>query len=420
MNSEQNKISVAEKTKKALVFSVFSFLLFFFLTPGASAWDSGGIPGAIYKSAQESITKTIDGTIMSALAYEAGIFIQEEVSKSIGLGVGMKGVVDDFVQDWEAFLIEEPGNQASAYLEEFLFNASGGRTSENYRSKVKKIAYNSEGFGEGYTVRYGLFKTASAAGATSTATVDLGRAEKLGGKIRDAAGKAVVNDQVGNTEIPKVLCDPNHMFHANNGTGRELSLKCLFAWANGANNYTNESIGKRAAQKKIEAKKTEMAIRAIVGRGIITDDPAEALAREAALVKADTWFLDQVLAAQASGNPVALAQASAFLKINRVLKKSIRNVRKSYQKDLDVYRSNMMKAFEINFEGARPEDVFQQQLADKEARQNKYGTGANYESIDATAEKKQNDRELQDLKKQQQALDKAAADKAAAEKAAGR
>ena len=376
-----NQLNISAKRKLSLFF-FFSFFAFFILIPSSSnkaqAWDAA--PANIMLFTMNNIYASVQDTILSSIKMEAFTFISEEIDNTLGLGTSVAGVVNGEISDWEAFLVEEPGNQVASYLEEFLFNATGGRSSANYRSKVGSSSNNrySEGFGKNETIRYGLIRTASASSTTSTSYEDGGAAyrEQLK-KINDSIKEEKQAEWSFATEEPNYERNPQLMFSKNNLRDFDLFLSGI------NNSWSYSDYKNRKLQNNYENKRLELTMRAMIGKGLWDEDLRSAVAESAVKDYYSTMDLDLLKGAK------SIPEASVYMtliKVNKVLKKSIRNVRKSYQKDLAVYRSQITSSVMNNFTGSKPQDVFKEQLQDKQARQNKFSTGANYESLNVDAE----------------------------------
>lgn len=124
-------------------------------------------------------------------------------------------------------------------------------------------------------------------------------------------------------------------------------------------------------------------IRSLICRGAFADSTQDCLEVSAQTEKMATADLEAVINAESWQESLV---TFAFVKVNKVIRTGIRNVRKSYQQDLAAYRRQIMTSFTANFTGLRPQDIFKEQLEDKRARQNKFGTGANYEAINIERE----------------------------------
>lgn len=366
-----NQLNISAKRKLSLFF-FFSFFAFFILIPSSSnkarAWDAA--PANIMLFTMNNIYASVQDTILSSIKMEAFVFISEEIDNTLGLGTSVAGVVNGEISDWEAFLVEEPGNQVASYLEEFLFNATGGRSSANYRSKVGRSSNNrySEGFG-------------GASSAYSYGYEDGGAAyrEQLK-KINDSIKEEKQAEWSFATEEPNYERNPQLMFSKNNLRDFDLFLSGI------NNSWSYSDYKNRKLQNNYENKRLELTMRAMIGKGLWDEDLRSAVAESAVKDYYSTMDLDLLKGAK------SIPEASVYMtliKVNKVLKKSIRNVRKSYQKDLAVYRGQITSSIMNNFTGSRPQDVFKEQLQDKQARQNKFGTGANYESLNVDAEIRQ-------------------------------
>jgi len=376
--------NIFDRRKKQIVFFVFfAFLILLFPeNRKAQAWDAAPANAMLF--GLETIKESISETILSSIKMEAITFLNQEVDNTINMVTGEKGalgVVNGFVEDWEAFLVEEPGNQAASYLEEFLFNATGGRSSSNYRSKVGRSAnrysMGSEGFGN-ETVYYGLIRSASAESPHLYDYDDGGAAYRAELKNLSEAIKDEKQAEWGKqTDEPDYERNPKMMFAKDN-------LRDMDIYFSGINNpWSYDQYKNMKLENNYQNKKAELSLRVLIGKGLYFDDIRDSVTESD--IQSYTSTMDLEMLANAKSAPET-AVAFALVKINKVLRKAIRNVRKSYQKDLAVYRNQIMTSFKGQFAGGRPQDVFKQQLQDKQARQNKFGTGANYESINVNAE----------------------------------
>lgn len=329
----------------------------------------------------------IEEGLLGTIKQEALIFMDEEVTNTIDMLSGrnsVKGVTDGFIENWEAFLIEEPGNQAASYMEEFLFNATGGRSGANYRTRVGRSGqrYSSlgaEGFGNGQTYYYGLIKTASAQNENAPLYNDDGGAayrEQM--KLVTKAIETEKQDQWG----PAVSemdyeRNPKLMFAKDNF--RDLDI-----YTSGINNpWSYQQYKSMKLENQYQNKKMELMLRSLICRGVYADSIQDCLEVSAQKDKLATADLEATLNASNWRESVV---TFAFMKVNKVLRAGIRNVRKSYQQDLAAYRRQIMTSFTANFTGLRPQDIFREQLQDRQARDNKFSTGANYEAINVEQE----------------------------------
>lgn len=385
MNKKFPKYFLKRFNRKAVLFIFFAFFAFSILlfpnNKKAQAWDAMAANGMLFT--MEKVQTSIINTITSAIKIEAVTFMNEEIDNTIAMVAGgsgsVLGVTGGIIDDWQTFLIQEPANQVASYLEEFLFNATGGRSSSNYRTKVgRKTAstFNSEGFGE--TVRYGLIRTASA--QTSSYSNQKSYNQKIR-ELNESIREEKRRQWSLESEEPTYEENIDEMFSKKN-------LKPYISFISDKNFWAYRSQQERIAEQQYQNKKNELYLRALIARGIYNDDLRVAVSEDDVKKYTDTAPMQMVINAS---NPVEAAAAMTLVSINKVLKKAIKNVRKSYQQDLAAYRKQITTSVTANFTGARPQDVFKQQLQDRQARQNKFGTGANYENINVDAEIKKNE-----------------------------
>lgn len=125
----------------------------------AAAWDA--IPAAAYKRMLDTIYDRIQGAILAALKQAAAKTINDLVGK---LASGGSGGSPKFITDWQKYLVDQPKQNASSYMNDYLSKITGGMASSNFAS--------SEGFSlsNGSSNSYASTLVSMAKAATSGAS----------------------------------------------------------------------------------------------------------------------------------------------------------------------------------------------------------------------------------------------------------
>lgn len=393
MNSQITKNNTKKQRAKFLVFFLFSFsILFLPIGQKAQAWDpTFGMAAATWGVTLEEIKKNWEKTMIATVKMNMKLFIVQEIDNSITMitgGQGIMGIVNGQIESWEAFLVEEPGNQAASFLEEFLFNATGGRTSSAYVPKIKKVkAKNYSTYqgkmvtsaDEGFDIHYGLIKTAKAADTGHLYDYDDGGAayrRELQWINQDITELKKAEWSIAAQE-PDFARSPTLMFATDN-------LRDMDLYFSGINNpWSYQQYKNMKMENNYQRKRMELALRALIGEGYFAESIRDAVDMKTMADYTSTWDLD--LLKEADSYPEIVAY-SALVSVNGVLKRSIRNVRQSYQKDLAVYRENILTKIRNTLGQYNPGELFKNQINAADARHNKFNTGYDYENKNIEAE----------------------------------
>lgn len=368
MNNNIIKRNIRQRRKNYL-FSVFLFLmLIFFPVNRVQAW-TGGIPGGITNFTLTQAYDEIIAGVKADLKLEAIKFVQQELNNTISMMTGtansVMGVTDGFIEDWEAFLIEEPGNQVASRLEEFLFKATGGRTSSNYKSRVGKgtVKYSS---GDGFNSTDRYYYAVEDHGASYRQEIKAINALITEERLAEWSPQT--------WEEPIFSRNPRMVFTQNDLT----SLSSYFSTKYNNDPWSYQNYKYRKMENLYERKRVELEIRSQIGQGFWSESTRAAVDASNASAAAKGSLIRML---EQSDHPAETVVLAAAVKLNAVATQSITNIRKSYNKDLAAYRSQLMSKFDNVFEGGYPSDVFKEQIQDRKERHNEFNTGVKYDRV---------------------------------------
>lgn len=361
---------------KFFVFSFFSFLILFLSTiHKAQAWDpTFGFAAASYKQGLETIYEKWDKTMLATMKSEMKIFVFQEFQNTTDMifsRQGIAGVVMGQIESWTEFLTEEPGNQAASYLEEVLSKATGGRSELSYVSKVKKVPAKNYSFYRGSLMKNG----GSNEGFINTS-----------GYVYDDHGTAYRRElrflkldliEQKKKEWSVVAEEP--FFETNPRLMlKGEDLRTLDIYLSDINNpWSYAGYQNTKLEHNYQIRQTELLWRALIGRGYIAPSLEEAKTMANFHDKLDTWDLELLMGAESGAE---ILTYSALVSVNGVLKASMRNVRKSYQKDLAAYRENILTKIKNELGQYNPGELFKDEINAADARHDKFNTGYDYEN----------------------------------------
>jgi hypothetical protein len=121
-NKEKPGVSTLKKTILVVLFSLFlSFLPVH--KSSAALWPA---IDPMYQRVLDTVYDQLQGIIMGALKQAAAKMINQQVNKLVGGGSGSGAM---FITNWESFLINEPKQKASLYMNDYLGKVTGGKGS---------------------------------------------------------------------------------------------------------------------------------------------------------------------------------------------------------------------------------------------------------------------------------------------------
>ncbi|MFZ5982239.1 MAG: hypothetical protein ACOYS2_01525 [Patescibacteria group bacterium] len=341
------------KTKKISSRLIIPLIIFSFFFPfnRALAWDA--IQGAIYRTALDNLSKTLNGITIAAAKRAAVEIILSEIDKFVD---DMAGVSGGVITNWEDFLKKYPEEKSKKFMNDYLSGITEGKSSSRYRSVSvsKTLSYYQEkyeGFGGRNEFEFALIQSARAGEDSSS------NSSSSGVSYGDLLEKMAENITGNEDESPKLTCTDDmreNMFSEGN---LDNFWECTeginyapLAYAHLQSKY-EEDLGEEKVWATVEAQST-----GIVGKktsdGQVT---APAASIEATITKAETLSMD--ILAKAETLP-EIAAASVITAIDRSIKQGIGALKAAAQRQVSNVRKSVTKQIKSEAKKVGPKALF--------------------------------------------------------------
>lgn len=370
--------------KQIIAFSIIlAFLMSFFPSRKAEAWDA--IPSVILEETLTEVRESLMATITTAIVIETMEFFLQETYSWLGLSYRMGVGFNSYITSWRDFLIKAPGEAAASGLEKIMYKASGGRSGKNYRSKRNNTCgygclFAKEGFDNSQKVYYGLIKSTRAAEIEinpSEMPVELAKSFDTGMRAYSEDVRAMLtyeNDLEATGVDPAGIdeADTGDIFSGDNlGKYNAYIMGFQDPWTI-ANFYQQQwySESDKTFQRKL--------VEAQMGGGRVspTDDMNDyELMYD---MQAEEWTkassrINMLLFENGGAKIASTIVKATFARIYSTIRMGIRNIRQSYNRDMDVYRQKIYDKFMQQLNSTSPQKTFEDEMQDVRKRHSKYG-----------------------------------------------